>query len=45
MRFCGRLFSRPELELMREIARDYAGLAVTEMACTVCELLDWKRVN
>lgn len=30
---------------MREIARDYAGLAVTEMACTVCELLDWKRVN
>ena len=45
LRFCGRLFSRPDLELMREIARDYAGLAVTEMACTVCELLDWKRVN
>jgi hypothetical protein len=45
LRFCGRLFSRPELELMREIARDYAGLAVTEMACTVCELLDWKRMN
>ena len=42
---CGRLFSRPELELMREIARDYAGLAVTEMARTVCELLDWKRAN
>ena len=45
LRFCGRLFSRPELELLREIARDYPGLAVTEMACTVCELLDWKRVN
>jgi hypothetical protein len=30
---------------MREIARDYAGLAVTEMARTVCELLEWKRAN
>ena len=30
---------------MREIARDYAGLAVTEMARTVCELLEWKRAE
>ena len=45
LRFCGRLFSAPELELMVEIARDYAGLAVTEMARTVCELLDWKRAK
>ena len=45
LRFCGRLFSEPELELLQEIARDYAGLAVTEMARTVCELLDWKRAN
>jgi len=45
LRFCGRLFSEPELELLREVARDYAGLAVTEMARTVCELLDWKRAN
>jgi hypothetical protein len=28
---------------MREIARDYAGLGVTEIARTVCELLEWKR--
>jgi hypothetical protein len=27
--FCGRLFSKPELELMREMARDYARLGVT----------------
>src|SRR5206468_8525894 len=26
VRFCGRLFSKQELELIREIARDYAGL-------------------
>jgi Domain of unknown function (DUF4338) len=43
--FCGRIFSGEELELMHEIARDYAGLAVTEMARTVCELLPWKRAN
>src|SRR6266478_5937245 len=45
LRFCGRIFSGQELQLMREMTRDYAGLGVTEMACTVCELLDWKRVN
>lgn len=43
--FCGRLFSEAELELIAEIVRDYAGLAITEMARTVCELLDWKRAN
>ncbi len=41
--FRGRIFTRQELELMREIAKNYAGLAVTEMARTVCELLDWRR--
>src|SRR6516165_6787761 len=45
LRSCGRLFTGPELELIGEIARDYAGLAITEMARTVCELLDWKRAN
>jgi hypothetical protein len=45
VRFCGRLFTGPELELIGEIARECAGLAITEMARTVCELLDWKRAN
>ena len=45
MRFCGRRFSGHELQLIAEIARDYAGLALTEMARTLCELLDWKRAN
>ena len=43
--FGGRIFSKQELELMRDIAQDYAGLALTEMARTTCELLDWKRPN
>ena len=45
LRFYGRLFSGQELHLIEEIAHDYAGLAVTEMARTLCELLDWKRLN
>ena len=45
LRFCGRIFTGQELELMREIARDHGGLAITEMARTVCELLPWKRAN
>ncbi len=30
---------------MRAVAQDYARLGVTEIARTVCELLDWKRPN
>jgi hypothetical protein len=45
LRFCGRIFSGEELGLMRDLARDYAGLGMTEIARTVCELLDWKRAN
>ena len=41
--FCGRMFLRSELELMRQVATEYPALAVTEIARTVCELLDWKR--
>ena len=41
--FCGRTFQAGELELMRQIAREFSGLGVTEIARTVCELLEWKR--
>ncbi len=30
---------------MRVVARDYAGLGVTEIARTICELLEWRRPN
>jgi hypothetical protein len=43
--FCGRTFRAQEVELMRVITHDYAGLGVTEIARTVCELLEWKRPN
>lgn len=41
--FCGRTFHRDELELMRQIAREFSGLGVTEIARTICELLEWTR--
>jgi Domain of unknown function (DUF4338) len=41
--FCGRTFTAQEVDLMRGVAHDYAGLGVTEIARTVCELLEWKR--
>jgi hypothetical protein len=41
--FCGRTFATGELELMRQIAAEFSALGVTEIARTVCELLEWKR--
>ena len=41
--FCGRTFTAQETELMRAVAHEYARLGVTEIARTICELLEWKR--
>jgi len=43
--FRGRTFRSHELELMRQTARDFSALGVTEIARTVCELLEWTRPN
>jgi len=43
--FCGRTFRADELELMRQITREFSALGVTEIARTVCELLEWTRSN
>jgi Domain of unknown function (DUF4338) len=43
--FCGRTFTAQEVDLMRVVAHDYAGLGVTEIARTICELLEWQRPN
>jgi len=43
MTFCGRTFGAAELELMRQIAGEFSALGVTEIARTVCELLEWRR--
>jgi hypothetical protein len=43
--FCGRTFGRDELALMRQTAAEFSALGVTEIARTICELLQWKRPN
>lgn len=43
--FCGRRFSEAEVELIREVVSDFGSLSLTEIARTICELLEWKRPN
>jgi len=43
--FCGRRFSAVEIELVREVVADFGRLSLTEIARTICELLQWKRPN
>lgn len=41
--FCGRLLSPAELALIQGIAKEFSALGRTEIANTVCELLQWVR--
>ena len=43
--FCGRCFVATEIDLIREVVADFRFLSLTEIARTVCELLEWKRPN
>jgi hypothetical protein len=43
--FCGRELKPEELDLIRQITRDFSTLSLTELAQTVCELLEWRRPN
>lgn len=44
-RFNGREFTVDELALIREVVETCSGLSRTELAETVCELLDWRRAR
>ena len=43
--FFGRTFTPSDFQLMRSIAQDFPALSITELANTLCELLDWRRPN
>jgi hypothetical protein len=43
--FSGRRFSTKEIALVCELVSDFPSLSLTEIARTVCELLEWKRPN
>ena len=44
-RFCGREFTVEELSLIQEVVGTCGGISRSELAHTVCELLDWKRAG
>lgn len=44
-RFCGREFTAQEVSLIQEVVANCAGLSRTELAHTICELLNWKRAT
>ncbi len=43
--FVGRPVSRAELDLIRSVIGDFAGLSREELAATVCEWLGWTRAT
>ena len=43
--FSGRRFSAEELDLIRQVTRNFHLLSITELANTICELIGWKRPN
>jgi hypothetical protein len=45
LRFCGQRVTVEELDLIKETVRDCSGLSRTELAFTICELLEWRRPN
>ncbi|MDB4444303.1 DUF4338 domain-containing protein [bacterium] len=44
-RFSGREFTAEEVSLIQEVVETCTGISRTELAHTVCELLDWKRAG
>jgi hypothetical protein len=43
--FFGRTFIPSDFQLIGDIARNFQALSLTELANTLCELLDWRRPN
>lgn len=41
--FCGHRVTNQELEIIRGVVESCPGISRTELANTVCELLEWKR--
>jgi hypothetical protein len=45
LRFCGKAVNEQELSLIKQVIERYSKLSRTELANTLCELLDWNRPN
>lgn len=44
-KFCGHQVTDSELALIKEMTEEFWGISRTELAETLCELLEWKRPN
>jgi hypothetical protein len=44
-RFCGREFTAEEVSLIQDVVETCSGISRSELASTVCELLEWKRAG
>lgn len=45
LRFCGRVLTSAEVDVVRQVLIDFPSLSQTELAHTICELLQWRRQN
>jgi hypothetical protein len=45
LKFCGRALTNAEVEMIRQVLLDFPALSQTELAHTICELLQWRRQN
>jgi len=45
LQFCGELIGGQEMEVIKSVISDCSGLSRTELANTLCEILDWRRPN
>lgn len=45
LQFCGQPVYPDHLEVIRSVTSDCPGLSRTELASTICEILDWRRLN
>src|ERR1035438_2714937 len=43
--FCGQPVSAQEMEVVKSVISDCAGISRTELASTLCEILDWRHQN
>ena len=44
-KFCGKPVTEEEFSLIKEMSEEFWGISRTELAETLCELLEWKRPN
>lgn len=43
--FCGYELSADDFNLIRQLVNDFPSLSLTQIAYTICELLEWRRPN